>query len=112
MQYLAARGFRTELGDLSQWPAIRGEFALPPGSLSSHTAVVEGMFVEGPVPAREIHLALAWRDQYYIRGLFVPGVPRGSPGRDSFLPQPYTVFVVRDGGAIQPLVEHDNYRSR
>jgi hypothetical protein len=109
MEYLAARGFRTQLGDLSQWPAVRERFALPPGSLSSHTAVVEGMFIEGPVPAREIHLALAWRDQYHIRGLFVPGVPRGSPGRDSLLPQPYTVFVVRDGGRIQPLVEHDNY---
>ena len=62
-----------------------------------------------PVPAREIHLALAWRVKYHIRGLFVPGVPRGSPGRESFLPQPYTVFVVRDGGRIQPFAEHDYY---
>jgi hypothetical protein len=67
------------------------------------------MFIEGPVPAREIHLALTWRAQYHIRGLVVPGVPRGSPGNDAFLPQRYTVFVVRDGGIIQPLVEHDNW---
>jgi hypothetical protein len=109
VEYLAARGFQTELGDLSQWPAVRAELALPERSLSSHTAVVNGMFIEGPVPAREIHLALAWRAQYHIRGLFVPGVPRGSPGNESFLPQPYTVFAVRDGGIIQPLVEHDHW---
>lgn len=109
MQHLAARGFRTEVGDLSAWPAVRAEFALPASSLSSHTAVVDGMFIEGPVPAREIHLALAWRAQYHIRGLVVPGVPPGSPGNDAFLPQHYTVFVVRDGGTIQPLVEHDHW---
>lgn len=109
MNHLAARGFRTRLGDVSQWRAVRAEFALPPGSLSSHTAVVDGMFIEGPVPPREIHLALAWRAQYHIRGLVVPGVPRGSPGRESFLPQPYTVFAVREGGIIQPLAEHDQW---
>jgi hypothetical protein len=109
MEHLTARGFRTQLGDMSLWPTIRAEFAVPAGCLSSHTAVVDGMFIEGPVPAREIHLALAWRAQYHIRGLVVPGVPRGSPGRESFLPQRYTVFVVRDGGRIQPFVEHDNF---
>ena len=91
---------------MSEWSTARAEFALPAGYLSSHTAVVDGMFIEGPVPAREIHLALAWRARYHIRGLVVPGVPAGSPGRESFLPQPYTVFAVRDGGIIQPLVEH------
>jgi hypothetical protein len=108
MEHLTARGFRTEIGDMSEWSAVRAEFALPAGSLSSHTAVVEGMFIEGPVPAREIHLALEWRATYHIRGLVVPGVPRGSPGRESFLPQHYTVFAVRDGGTIQPFAEHDH----
>jgi hypothetical protein len=108
MEHLAARGLRTELGDVAEWSTVRAEFGLPAGSLSSHTAVVDGMFIEGPVPAREIHLALEWRAKYQIHGLVVPGVPRGSPGRESFLPQPYTVFVVRDGGIIQPLVEHDH----
>jgi hypothetical protein len=108
MEHLAARGFRTELGDVSEWSAVRAEFALPTGSLSSHTAVVEGMFIEGPVPAHEIHLALERRARYHIRGLVVPGVPRGSPGRESFLSQHYTVFAVLDGGIIQPFVEHDH----
>jgi hypothetical protein len=109
MEYLAAKGFRTQLGDASQWSGVRAQFALPADSLSSHTAVVDGMFIEGPVPAPEIRLALAWREQHRIRGLVVPGVPRGSPGNDSFLPQRYTVFAVRDGGRIQPFVEHDSW---
>lgn len=108
MEHLAARGFRTELGDMSEWSSVRAEFALPANSLSSHTAVVEGMLIEGPVPAREIHLALERRAKYHIRGLVVPGVPRGSPGRESFLPQHYTVFAVRDGGIIKPFAEHDH----
>jgi hypothetical protein len=109
MEYLEARGFRTQRGDMAQWSAVRAEFALPAGSWSSHTAIVDGMFIEGPVPAREIHLALAWRGEYHIRGLVVPGVPPGSPGNDAFLPQRYTVFIVRDSGRLQPFVEHDHY---
>lgn len=108
MKHLAARGFRTQIGDSSEWPSIRAQFRLPPAFRSSHTAVVEGLLIEGPVPAREVHAALAWRTSNPVRGLVVPGVPRGSPGTDSPLPQPFTVFAVREGGLMVPFARYDH----
>lgn len=61
MRHLEARGFRTELGNQSDWQAVRVRFNLTPEFRSSHTAVVDGLFIEGPVPARDIHRALQWR---------------------------------------------------
>jgi hypothetical protein len=108
MEHLAASGFRTRVGDESEWPAVRAQLRLEPGFQSSHTAVVDGLLIEGPVPARDIHLALEWRASHYVRGLVVPGVPRGSPGMESAFPQPYTVFAVRQGGAVQAFDIHDH----
>jgi hypothetical protein len=107
MRHIAARGFRTQLGPQSDWPAVRAQLALAPAYRSSFTAVVDGgLLIEGPVPARDIHRALKLRSSYDVRGLVVHGVPRGSPGASSLLPEDYTVFVVRDGGRIQTFAEH------
>ena len=109
MQHIAARGFRTQLGPQSDWPAVRAELAVAPMYRSSFTAVVDGgLLIEGPVPARDIHRALKLRSSYDVRGLIVRGVPRGSPGADSAMPEDYTVLVVRDGGRIQTFAEHEH----
>jgi hypothetical protein len=108
MEHIAARGFRTQLGPRSDWPAVRAELAVAPAYRSSFTAVVDGgLLIEGPVPARDIHRALKLRSSYDVRGLIVQGVPRGSPGADSALPEDYMVLVIRDGGRIQTFAEHE-----
>jgi hypothetical protein len=108
MQHIAARGFETKLGAESDWPAVRARFGLAPGFHSSHTAIVDGLLIEGPVPAHDIHVALEWRSSHDVLGLVVPGVPRGSPGMESPVPQRYTVFAVREGGVMQPFAVHDH----
>jgi hypothetical protein len=108
MQHIAARGFRTQLGPQADWPAVQAEFALAPEFRSSLTAVVDGgLLVEGPVPARDIHRALRLRSSYDVRGLVVQGVPRSSPGARSALPEPYTVYVVRNGGRIDTFTDYE-----
>lgn len=107
-QHIAARGFRTQLGSQADWPAVRAQLALAPEFFSSLTAVVDGgLLIEGPVPARDIHRALTLRSSYDVHGLVVQGIPRGSPGADGALPEPYTVFVVRDGGRMQKFSEYE-----
>ena len=106
--HLESRGFLVQLGDERDWPLIRSQFRVMPGFQSSHTAVVDGLFIEGPVPAHDIHVALTWRKTHRVLGLIVPGVPRGSPGMDSPFPQPYTVFYMREGGLMQPFAVHDH----
>jgi len=65
---------------------------------SCHTGAVDGYALEGHVPAREIRRLLAERPDAI--GLSVPGMPRGSPGMESPVHDPYDVLLVaRDGRA-------------
>jgi hypothetical protein len=108
MQHVSARGFRTQRGPQAEQPALRAQLALGPELRSTFTAVVDGgLLIEGPAPAGDIHRALKLRASYDVHGLVVQGVPRGSPGSSSALPEHYTVFVVRDGGRIQTFAEHE-----
>lgn len=61
MEHLEANGFRTELGPHAEWAAVRAKFGVPSRFQSSHTAIVDGLFVEGPVLAGDIHRALELR---------------------------------------------------
>lgn len=72
---------------------------IPREMTSCHTGQIDGYFVEGHVPAADIHRMLAERPDAI--GLSVPGMPYGSPGmgpeseRDA-----YSVFLIkRDGSA-------------
>lgn len=107
-EHLAARGFRTRIGNEADWPAVRARFGIPPELSSSHTAIVNGLFIEGPVPAGDIHRALKLQKPFRLRGLVLPGVPSGSPGSESPLSLPYAVLVVRDGGRVHEFAEHNH----
>ncbi|MCR9089589.1 MAG: DUF411 domain-containing protein [Rhodobacteraceae bacterium] len=72
-----------------------------PAELSScHTGFIEGYFVEGHVPAADVHRLLEERPD--ALGLTVPGMPIGSPGmemgdhRDAF----ETLLIGRGGEVI------------
>lgn len=59
--------------------AVKQRLGVAPRLASCHTGVIDGKFVEGHVPAEQIHL-LAKRPD--LRGLAVPGMPMGSPGME------------------------------
>lgn len=52
--------------------------------------------IEGHVPAREIKRLLIERPR--ARGLAVPGIPRGSPGMEGPLSDPYAVLLIGNDG--------------
>ena len=54
---------------------------VPPQAASCHTAVVEGLVVEGHVPAQDIKRLLS--QEHNIRLLTVPAMPSGTPGMDT-----------------------------
>ena len=69
---------------------------MPDALASCHTGVMEGYVLEGHVPARELKRLLAERPP--ALGLAVPDMPRGSPGMESSVNDPYDVLLVgRDG---------------
>jgi hypothetical protein len=74
----------------------RRRLGMPDALGSCHTAVIEGYIVEGHVPVRELQRLLAERPQ--ALGLAVPAMPRGSPGMEATVNDPYDVLLVqRDG---------------
>ena len=61
--------------------AVKMANGVPADLASCHTAIVDGMVIEGHVPAADIERLLAERPAG-ITGLAVAGMPMGSPGME------------------------------
>ena len=95
IDHLKASGFEVVTHDGGNSEA-RTRLGMPIAYGSCHTGSVEGYAIEGHVPAREVQRLLAERPAAI--GLSVPGMPRGSPGMESPVHDPYDVLLVaRDG---------------
>lgn len=108
MSYLNRNGFRAMAGEAERWEQVRSQVPLSPELRAPHTALVEGYFVEGHVPAREIHQLLRWRPAAIVKGLAVLGVPAGAPGLNAALPQPYTVYHVHESGVMEAVAFYNH----
>lgn len=74
-------GFSVTLIDRPDMPEIKRKHGVPEELASCHTGVVGGYTIEGHVPFDAVaHLLNNKPPQ--IRGLAVPGMPRGSPGME------------------------------
>jgi hypothetical protein len=80
-QMEATGRFRLNLVDTPDLPAYKRSLKVPAGLGSCHTTLVDGLVVEGHVPAEDILRLLAEKPRGVI-GIAVPGMPRGSPGME------------------------------
>jgi hypothetical protein len=85
---------------------LKAALGVPAEMASCHTAIVEGYFIEGHVPAQDVARLLMERPD--ARGLAVPGMPVGSPGMEvpSGEVEPYTVYLVGKDGKSTPFSEY------
>ena len=67
-----------EVTDVNQY---KKQLNVPPKASSCHTALVNGVAIEGHVPAQDIKRLL--EDKSDIRLLTVPAMPSGTPGMDT-----------------------------
>lgn len=74
----------------------RKRLGMPDALASCHTGLIDGYVVEGHVPARELKRLLAERPR--ALGLAVPDMPRGSPGMEADVKDPYDVLLVQKDG--------------
>ena len=81
-------------------PKIKRWLNVPSALESVHTAKIGRYFVEGHVPAEDILLLL--KEQPRARGLAVPGLPGGAPGRESYNPICDTACTILDNTSGQP----------
>ena len=102
IEHVQAAGFKVEVRNVSDLPAIKTRLGVPDEMASCHTAEVAGYFIEGHVPAADVKRLLAEKPD--ARGLALPGMPLGSPGMEhpTGRSQAYTVALVsRDGSTME-----------
>ncbi|SEQ01721.1 Uncharacterized conserved protein [Azotobacter beijerinckii] len=80
IRHLQANGFTVTEHVEENMSKIKTRLGVPYSLGSCHTAVIDGRFVEGHVPAADI---LRLRRQPDLIGAAVPGMPVGSPGMES-----------------------------
>ncbi|NWA02429.1 DUF411 domain-containing protein [Pseudomonas gingeri] len=80
ISHLEANGFKVNDHVETDMSAVKQRLGVAPRLASCHTAVIDGKFVEGHVPAEQI-VALSKRAD--LRGIAVPGMPMGSPGMEA-----------------------------
>ena len=99
VKHMEENGFSVETVKLNNVDSIKMINKISPQVSSCHTGIIDGYFVEGHVPAKDVKKMLSLRPK--IRGLAVPGMPAGSnvPGmevKDS--PAKYEVLSIEYNG--------------
>jgi hypothetical protein len=100
--YLRHERFHVEIASEAELSGIRARYRLPAAFRGKHSALVDGLLIEGHVPAEEIRRVLARGNRADITGLVVPGLPPGAPGLPTLFPTHYTVYSMRSFGLLQP----------
>lgn len=81
MDHLTVHGFRPENVESADMNTLKQQYGVPADLMSCHTALINGYWIEGHVPAADIQRLLA--EQPEVAGIAVPGMPVGTPGMES-----------------------------
>jgi len=106
IDHMKAAGYEVEVRNRRDVNPIKTERGVPMGMRSCHTAVVDGYFIEGHVPAEDVTNLLVTKPD--VKGLAVPGMPLGSPGMEvpGREPMRYTVYAVGQDGKTTAFANH------
>lgn len=99
ISHLESNGFKVNDHVEANMSEVKQRLGVAPRLGSCHTAVIDGKFVEGHVPAKQV-LALRKRDD--LLGIAAPGMPLGSPGMEvNGRSEAYQVIgLTRDGNDV------------
>ncbi|MNJ25388.1 hypothetical protein D3C77_198320 [compost metagenome] len=87
--------------------AVKQKLGVAPRLASCHTAVIDGKFVEGHVPAEQVR-ELAKRSD--LLGIAVPGMPAGSPGIEvDGVTHAYQVIGLTKSGGDEVVAEYPGH---
>lgn len=101
VDYMKAAGFTVTVENRDDLSSFKREHGVTRELESCHTGVIDGIVVEGHVPADLVRKVL--RDKPAgVRGLAVPGMPLGSPGMEADVKQRYIVYTFDARGVKTP----------
>ena len=104
ISHLESNGFKVNDHVEANMSEVKQRLGVAPRLGSCHTAVIDGKFVEGHVPAEQV-LALRKRDD--LLGVAAPGMPMGSPGMEmGDRKDAYQVIGLRNDGKDQVIAEY------
>lgn len=95
--YMRRNGYKVTVHEAQNMPATKAKYGVSQDMQSCHTALIGGYVVEGHVPIEDINRML--KEHPDARGLAAPGMPASSPGMNTALNQPYTVYLFSDHGS-------------
>lgn len=107
--HLRDNGFKVVLKETADMPALKRRLKVPVVLESVPTATVAGYFIEGHVSADDIKLLLLERPK--ARGLAVPGLPAGAPGREVSNPVCDTACTILDSSSGEREVRREMYNT-
>lgn len=109
--HLRQHGFEVSIEETAEasMPRLKRWLNVPSGLESVHTAKVGSYFVEGHVPAEDIKQLL--REKPRARGLAVPGLPRGAPGREISNPVCETACTILDNASQQRDIRREAFNT-
>lgn len=97
VEHVAAAGFTPRIVKMADLTLVRKKLNAPDDLISCHIAQIDGYAVEGHVPADAIKKLIAEKPDAV--GIFVPGMPPGSPGMESpYGSQAFDVILQRRDG--------------
>lgn len=105
--HLRQNGFKVTVKPTNDMTAVKRRLKVPKHLQAEPSAIVGAYFVEGHVPADDIKELL--REKRKARGLAVPGLPLGAPGREFSSPTCDTACTVLDGDTGQGRVRRELY---
>lgn len=107
VEHMREAGFTVEVSDVASLTDVKRQAGVPADLQSCHTAIVDGLVVEGHVPASTVQQVLAERGD--LHGIAVPGMPIGSPGMEvpGRAADPYDVIGFSQDGTRTVVAQHD-----
>jgi hypothetical protein len=107
--YLRKNGFAVTVKPTDDMAAVKRRLKVPKHLQAEPSATLGNYFIEGHVPAEDIKELLA--ENRKARGLAVPGLPLGAPGREFSSPTCDTACTVLDGDTGQGRVRRELYNT-
>ncbi len=107
VDHMRKAGFALDVKDVTQEDlnSIKSRLGIRPELASCHTAVIDGYFVEGHVPAEDVKRLLSERPAG--SGLSVPGMPVGSPGMEmGSQKDPFDTILIGKNGETTVFAKH------
>lgn len=107
--HLRKAGFEVTVRETesANMPRLKRWLNVPGGLESLLTATVGGYFIEGNVPVEDILQLL--KEKPRARGLAVPGLPRGAPGREQSNPTCETACTILDNAGQEREIRREPF---